>query len=148
MRANLPFAGLALLSATLSGSMPLAVAEGPATDGAYRYVDEDGDTGMWFIRTTCTPHCVAHVSTEPGHGFSAPLVNGRHTVTRTVPDGVTCPSYYLGDNGSLWGGDTHAVTVHQWWDPRTLSGEAHFVHTAAPCGIPDPHDTFTLTRVG
>ena len=117
-------------------------------EGTYRYLDDDGDAGIWSIKTTCTPQCVAHVTTEPGHGFSAPLVNGRHTVTRSIPDGATCPSYYLGDNGSIWDGGTHPVTVHQWWDPRTLSGEAHFVESSAPCGIPDPYDTFTLTRIG
>ncbi|OBK28944.1 hypothetical protein A5634_19240 [Mycobacterium asiaticum] len=126
----------------------MARADSPAMDGVYTYLDDDGFAATWTVRTTCSPDCVAQVTTTPGHGFAAPLINGRHTVTRTVPDGVTCPEYFLGDNGSTWGGGMHPVTVHQSWDPRTLVGEVDFVDSPAPCGIPDPHDTFTLTKVG
>jgi hypothetical protein len=132
----------------LGSAAPLARAEVQVMEGVYSYIDEDGDAATWTIRTTCTPHCVAQVTTVPGYGFAAPLINGRHTVTRTVPEGVTCPSYFLGDNGSLWDGGTYPVTVHQWWDPLTLTGGVEFLDSAAPCGIPDPHDTFTLTRIG
>lgn len=117
-------------------------------NGVYTYLDDDGVAATWTITTTCTPACVAHVTTSPGHGFAAPLVNGRHAVTRTVPDGVRCPTYLLGDNGSLWGGGEYPVTVYQWWDPHALAGGVDFLDSPAPCGIADPHDNFTLTKVG
>lgn len=149
MRLNTLIAAAALVSGLLLGAAAApARGEIPVMDGVYTYLDEDGVTATWTIRTACTPQCVAHVTTWPGHGFAAPLVNGRHTVTRTVPYGVTCPEYMLGDNGSMWDGGEHPVTVHQWWDPVTLRGEVDFVDTTAWCGIPDPHDTFTLTKVG
>lgn len=135
-------------TAWLGVTAPPARAEAPPADGVYTYADEDGVVATWTIRTACAPHCVAHVTTAPGFGFTAPLVNGRHTVTRVVPEGVTCPAYLLGDNGSLWDGGTHPVTVHQWWDPLSLTGEVDFLESSAPCGIPDPHDTFTLTKIG
>lgn len=149
MRSNSPLALVALVSAALlSTAAPLAGAEVPATEGVYTYLDDDGVTATWTIRTTCTPQCVALVTTSPGHGFAAPLVNGVHAVTRSVPDGVTCPSYSLGDNGSSWGGGAYPVTVRQWWNPNTLIGGVDFIDSPSPCGIPDPHDTFTLTRIG
>lgn len=146
---DLLIAGVALAAGVWLGpAVSLAGAEVPPMEGVFTYADEDGVAATWTVRTTCTPHCVAHVTTTPGHGFAAPLINGRHTVTRTVPEGVTCPTYYLGDNGSAWGGGTYPVTVHQWWDPATLAGGVDFLDSTAPCGIPDPHDTFTLTRIG
>lgn len=148
MRPSLPLAALALLSGGFAGGISTASAEVPATDGVYAYMEGPIVAGTWTIRTTCTPQCVAHVTTAPGHGFTAPLVDGRHMVTRTVPEGVTCPSYFLGDNGSSWGGGTHPVTVRQWWDPATLVGGVDFLASSAPCGIPHPHDSFTLVKVG
>lgn len=117
-------------------------------DGVYTYADEDGVTGTWVIRTTCTPACVAHVTTGPGRGFDAPLVDGRFIVTRTVPGGAECPSYPVGENGAWFDGGAHPVTVTQWWDPRTLTGEVDFLDSPAPCGLGDVHDGFTLTRIG
>jgi hypothetical protein len=142
-------AAVAVSSGALLGALaPVASAEVPGGEGVYTYLDNGGVSATWTIRTTCTPQCVAQVTTAPGYGFSAPLVDGRPTATRTVPDGVTCPAYQLGDNGSSWDGGTWPVTVHQSWDPRTLRGEVHFVESPSPCGIPNPHDTFTLTRIG
>jgi hypothetical protein len=117
-------------------------------DGLYTYADEDGVVATWAIRTTCTPGCVAHVTTAPGHGFDAHLVNGRYTTTRVVPEGASCPAYTVGDNGALFDGGSHPVTVYQWWDPATLTGEVDFLDTPAPCALHDQHDTFTLTRIG
>ena len=116
-------------------------------NGTYRYADEDGDFGTWVISTSCTLGCVAHVTTSPGRGFDAALVDGRYTNTRSVPEGVTCTAY--GWEGIGTQTSTHAVTVTQWWDPATLTGEVDFLDTTAPCGVhEDPRDRFTLTRIG
>jgi hypothetical protein len=40
------------------------------------------------------------------------------------------------------------VTINQTWDPVALTGEVDFLDTSAPCGLVDPHDFFTLTRIG
>ncbi|MCV7148042.1 hypothetical protein [Mycobacterium riyadhense] len=127
---------------------PPVWAEVPAMDGVYTYADEDGIVATWTINTTCTPHCVAHVTTAPGQGFDAALVDGRYSVTRTVPEGALCPAFTAGANGASDEGGLHPVTVYQWWDPLTLSGEVDFLHSPAPCGLADRHDRFTLTKVG
>jgi len=88
------------------------------------------------------------VTTDPGLGFAAPLIEGRYTVTRDVPNGVTCPAYRLGDNGALFPGGTYPVTVRQWWDPRTLVGEVRFLDSPSPCGIPNPRNHFVLSKIG
>lgn len=115
-------------------------------EGVYHYADEDGVTGTWTIGTTCTPGCVAHVSTGPGMGFDAPLVNGRYAVKRVVPEGAVCPAYFVGD--VPFAADSHPVHVYQWWDPVTLAGEVDFLETSAPCGLHDLRDAFTLTKIG
>ncbi|WP_264061478.1 hypothetical protein [Mycobacterium angelicum] len=144
MAATAVFAG-----AGLCATGPVVKAEVPAAmDGVYTYADEDGVTATWIIRTACTPGCIAHVTTGPGRGFDAALVDGRYTVTRTVPEGAVCPSYTVGDNGSWFDGGAHPVTVTQWWDPLTLAGEVDFLDSPAPCGLGDRHDHFTLTKVG
>jgi hypothetical protein len=135
-----------LLGSLLGAVVPQARAEVPVGEGVYIYLDTGGGYATWHIRTACTPQCVAQVTTAPGHGFAAPLVNGRPTVTRIVPNGVTCPLYQVGE--LLADGGTWPVTVHQSWDPRTLSGEVYFVESPSPCGIPNSHGTFTLTRIG
>jgi hypothetical protein len=129
----------------VGGAAP-ANAHAPSTDGAYRYLEGDGSAGTWIIRTACTPRCAAYVTTSPSYGFTAPLTNGKYTVTRTVPDGVTCPPYYVGD--TPLGSSTYSVVVHQWWDPGTRTGGVDYLQSPAPCGIPIAHDTFTLTRIG
>lgn len=130
----------------LSTLPPHANAEAPMTDGIYHYADEDGDVGTWSITTTCSPRCVANVTTSPGHGFEAHLENGRFVNTRVVPDGLECPTYFMNE---LWlGGGTHAVVATQSWDPVTLTGEVHFSHASPPCRLDDQHDRFTLTRIG
>ncbi|OBK12582.1 hypothetical protein [Mycobacterium asiaticum] len=134
-------------AALFSARLPSAAAEVPEMQGVYAYTESDGVAATWTITTTCAPGCVAHVTTSPGHGFNAPLVNGRHTVTRSVPDGVTCPAYLLGDNGSLWSGGTWPVTVRQWWDPVSLNGGVEFLDSPSPCGIPNPRTSFTLTPI-
>jgi hypothetical protein len=147
-----PFtAAIALLSAlALCATPPIARAEVPAMDGVYTYADEDGVVATWSIRTTCTPGCVAHVTTAAGRGFDAPLVNGRYTVTRTVPEGAVCPGHadFVGETAAWFDGGEHPVKVYQWWDPRTLTGEVDFLESSAPCGLHDLRDTFTLTRIG
>ncbi|MDP7704942.1 hypothetical protein [Mycobacterium sp. TY815] len=125
---------------------PVAHAEGPEMNGVYSYVDEDGDFGTWTVNTTCAPTCVAHVATGPGRGFDAVLVDGVYTVNRSVPAGLSCPDYMLGD--LLWDAGEHPVQVWQWWDPTTLKGEVHFLATTGPCEIGDHHDHFTLTPAG
>jgi hypothetical protein len=136
-----------LFGALLVGTVaPLASAEVPAGDGVYSYLDSGGASGTWNIRTSCTPQCVAQVTTSPGHGFAAPLINGRPTVTRVVPNGVRCPLYQVGE--ILLDGGTWPITVHQSWDPSTLRGEVFFLDSPAPCGIPNSHGTFTLSRIG
>lgn len=129
-------------------AMPQASADSAGMNGVYNYRDDNGVTATWTITTTCSPGCVAHVTTGPGRGFAAPFVDGRPTVTRTVPDGVTCPTYTLGYNGSVWGGGQFPVTVVQSWDPGTLAGEADFVDTPAPCGIINTSQRFSLTKIG
>jgi hypothetical protein len=147
MRMKRLLAIVAVLSCSLLGTVASpARAEVPVGEGVYLYLDTGGGSATWHIRTTCTPQCVAQVTTAPGHGFAAPLINGRPTVTRIVPDGVTCPLYQVGE--LLAGGGTWPVTVHQSWDPRTLRGEVYFVESPSPCGIPNSDGTFTLTRIG
>lgn len=131
----------------ISVTPPPARAEAPTTTGVYLYADEDGDTGMWTIRTTCTPDCVAHVTTTSGRGFDAALIDGRYTNTRTIPGGITCPGHTAGDFGRWIPASEHPVTVTQWWDPVTLTGEVDFFNEAAPCGLADRRDSFTLTRI-
>jgi hypothetical protein len=145
MRTNTLLAKITLLCGALLAAAPPANADAPPIDGGYRYLDASGNAGTWTIRTACTPHCLAYVTTSPGRGFTAPLINGNYTVTRTVPDGVTCPAYYVGE--TPFGGGTYWVVVNQWWDPSTLTGGVDYLQTPAPCGIPTAHDTFTLTRV-
>ncbi|MHA7649733.1 hypothetical protein ACX9NE_08235 [Mycobacterium sp. ML4] len=130
----------------LGAPAPPAGAESVTMDGVYHYVDEDGDTGTWTIRTTCSPHCVAHVTTASGRSFQAHLENGRFTNSRLVPDGLECPTYWAND--MTLGGGTHPIVVTQWWDPVTLTGEVDFSHTAPPCSVDDRHDSFSLTRIG
>ncbi|OBJ80970.1 hypothetical protein A5656_18530 [Mycobacterium gordonae] len=143
------FAAAATFATVLAISVapPTARAEDPTTTGVYLYADEDGDTGTWTIRTTCTPDCVAHVTTSSGRGFDAALVDGRYTNTRTIPGGVTCPGHTAGDFGRWIPASEHPVTVTQWWDPATLAGEVDFFNDAAPCGLADRRDSFTLTRI-
>ena len=126
MRINTFIAAIALFaSAGLCAPAPLAgAADDTKMNGVYSYADEDGLTGTWIITTTCTPGCVAHVKTALDSGFDAPLVNGRYTVTRTVPEGAVCP-----DNSQ------HPVNINQSWDPATLIGEVDFLDTSAPCGL-------------
>lgn len=87
------FGAAAVLAPALAigAAPPPAQAEVPTLAGVYLYADEDGDTGTWAIRTTCTPDCVAHVTTSSGRSFDAALVDGRYTNTRTIPGGVVCP---------------------------------------------------------
>jgi len=132
------FAGTAILPAPLVSAEPLATGDDVKMNGVYHYADEDGDTGVWTINTTCKQVCVAHVTTAPGQGFNAPLLDGQYTVTRTIPEAAICAN----DNS------LHPVTVHQSWDPLTLTGLAVFLDSSAPCGLTDPHDTFTLTKIG
>lgn len=139
-------ATIGLLSGAWLGAAPLATADAPVTNGAYRYTDQNGNVATWIIRTECTPGCLADVTTSPGHGFTAPLVNGTYTVTRTVPDGLTCPLYPVGE--ILLGGGRYPVVARQFWDARTLHGGVDYLDTPAPCPIANLHDTFTLTPIG
>ena len=151
MKINECTAAVALLAGLgFCATTPTAGAEEvPLMNGVYHYADDDGDVGTWTIRTRCTPGCVAHVTTSPGRGFDAPLVDGRYTVTRTVPEGVSCTSYGHGWEGMGTYVSTHAVTITQWWDPVTLRGEVDFLDTTAPCNLHnDEHDRFTLTKFG
>jgi len=116
-------------------------------NGTFVYHDEDGDSGTWVVTTSCTPDCVAHVTTAAGGTFDAALVDGRYTSTRTIPDAVTCPGYTAGDFGRWIPSSTHPITVTQWWDPQTLSGEVDFFDHTGPCGLADHSDRFTLTRI-
>ncbi|QLL06166.1 hypothetical protein [Mycobacterium vicinigordonae] len=147
MKLDLRVAGISILCLALCGMQaPLARADGPIMEGVYAYQEEDGSAATWTINTTCAPDCVANVTTSPGHGFAAPVINGRPTVTRVVPDGVSCPTYQLGVD--ILGGGDWPVTVRQSWDPRRLVGQVDFLNTPAPCGIADPHQSFTLTKIG
>ena len=120
------------------GRASSATADNLKMNGIYQYADEDGDTGTWTIDTTCRQVCVAHVWTAPGQGFNAPLIDGQYTVTRTIPEAAICSNDL----------SQHPVTVNQSWDPLTLTGVAIFFDSSAPCGLSDPHDTFTLTKIG
>lgn len=117
------------------------------TNGVFLYQDEDGDTGTWTISTTCSPDCVAHVTTSPGRGFDAALIDGRYTNTRSIPDAVTCPGHTAGDFGRWIPSSSHAINVTQWWDPQTLAGEVDFHDHDGPCALGDRSDHFTLTRM-
>ncbi|WP_096289589.1 hypothetical protein [Mycobacterium ahvazicum] len=132
------FAGAATLPALPASAEPLAAPDDTKLNGVYHYADEDGDTGTWTINTTCKQVCVAHVTTAPGQGFNAPLIDGQYSVTRTIPEAAICPN----DNS------LHPVTVQQSWDPLTLTGLAVFLDSTAPCGLTDSHDIFTLTKIG
>ncbi|OBJ51704.1 hypothetical protein [Mycobacterium sp. 1423905.2] len=140
------FTIFALYCAAFLAAAPLASAEVRPADGVFTYTDDNGVQATWTIRTTCAPQCVAQVTTGPGQSFSAPLVNGRHTVTRTVPQGVKCPLYAFAD--SLWGGGTYPATIDQSWSPQTLTGDVNYLQSSAPCSIADLHDSFTLSRIG
>jgi hypothetical protein len=129
--------GAAWAPAPLASAAPPAAADDTKMHGVYHYADEDGGHGTWIVHTTCAPGCVAHVSTSMDSGFDAPLVDGRYTVNRSIPEGAICP-----DNSQ------HQIDVTQSWDPVTLSGEVDFLTTSAPCGLEDHRDVFTLTKVG
>ncbi|MHA7649491.1 hypothetical protein ACX9NE_06930 [Mycobacterium sp. ML4] len=145
MRIQTALATIAIVFGAALGAAPLAWSDAPVLDGTYRYSDENGHATTWLIRTDCAHGCLAYVTTSPGHGFTAALINGSYIVTRTVPDGVTCPLYPVGE--SLFGGGTYPVVVRQTWDARNLTGEVNYLETPAPCGVANQHDTFTLTRV-
>lgn len=137
-----------LTGAGLSAPTLVAQAEATEMEGVYHYADEDGAVGTWTITTTCTPDCVAHVTTSDGGTFDAPLIGGRYTNTRTVPEGALCPAYRHWDDQRWIDASRHPVTFTQWWDPQTLTGEVDFWESSAPCGLADVRDTFTLTRIG
>lgn len=141
-------AAFALTAGFACNATAPARAEGTMPDGLYLYHDEDGDTGKWTIRTTCTPDCVAHVTTTSGRGFDAPLVDGRYTNTREIHDGVVCPGYTAGDYGRWIPASEHPVTVFQWWDAQTLAGEVDYIEHNAPCNISDRIERFTLHKIG
>jgi hypothetical protein len=128
--------GAAWAPAPLASAAPPAAADAKM-NGVYHYADEDGGHGTWIVHTTCAPGCVAHVSTSMDSGFDAPLVDGRYTVNRSIPEGAICPD-----------SSQHPIDVTQSWDPVTLSGEVDFLTTSAPCGLEDNRDVFTLTKVG
>lgn len=132
------FAGAATSATLPAAAEPLAAGDDTKMNGVYHYADEDGDSGTWTINTTCKQVCVAHVTTGPGQGFNAPFIDGRYTVTRTIPEGAICAN-----DPSM-----HPVSVNQSWDPLTLTGVAVFLDSTAPCGLTDPHDSFTLTKIG
>lgn len=138
---------LLLFGFGLPVATPTAHAEAPSMNGVYLYLDEDGDVGRWTITTSCTPDCVAHVTTSPGRGFDAPLVDGRYISTRTIHDGATCPGFHYGDYGAYMEASTHPVTVQQWWDPVTLHGEVDYVDSTAWCGLAEAGEPFTLTKL-
>ncbi|MDP7704107.1 MULTISPECIES: hypothetical protein [unclassified Mycobacterium] len=148
MRFNIFPASIALLFGLGLGAAPQAAAENPTMNGVYHYADEDGDSGTWTITTTCSPACVAHVTTGSGRSFDARLENGRYVSNRIIMDGLECPSYFIGE--LVLGGRSHPVNVTQWWDPATLTGEVDFAHpsSVAPCTLDDHHDRFTLTPIG
>lgn len=157
MRIRAVAAAIGLLCGVgLGVAAPQARAEGPAMDGVYLYADEDGGSGTWTVSTTCNPSCVAHVTTALGRSFDAPLIDGQYVNSRTIPDGLTCPLYVMGDF-AVDGGD-HPVSVVQWWNPITLSGEVHFYpsfgvvsdvpHVSPNCYTDEHHQRFTLTKVG
>ncbi|BBX42505.1 hypothetical protein MSIM_39560 [Mycobacterium simiae] len=131
------FASWAISSAPSAPAEPRGTVDELKMNGVYHYADEDGDTGTWTIDTTCRQVCVAHVWTAPGQGFNAPLIDGQYTVTRTIPEAAICSNDL----------SQHPVTVRQSWDPLTLTGIAIFLDSSAPCGLNDPHDTFTLTKL-
>lgn len=131
------FASLAISLAPTAPAEPRGTVDELKMNGVYHYADEDGDTGTWTINTTCRQVCVAHVWTAPGQGFNAPLIDGQYTVTRTIPEAAICSNDL----------SQHPVTVRQSWDPLTLTGVAVFLDSSAPCGLIDPHDTFTLTKL-
>jgi hypothetical protein len=137
MRISTFIAATAFFAGAVSLPAPLASAEDTRMNGVYHYADEDGGTGTWIVHTKCTPGCVAHVSTTLDNGFDAPLVNGRYTIARTIPEGAVCPD-----------SSQHPIDVNQSWDPLTLTGEVDFLNTSAPCGLDDNRDVFTLTRIG
>lgn len=145
MRVKSALAVIAILGSGWSEAMPSALAEVPVMNGMYRYTDENGNAGIWTIANACTTGCLAYVATSPGHGFTAALLDGVYVTTRVVPDGVRCPLYFVGD--TAFGGGTYSVVVHQWWNPRTLAGAVDYLDTAAPCGVENLHDTFTLTPI-
>lgn len=143
-----------LFGVGLGAAAPQAKTEPPAMDGVYLYADDDGGKGTWTISTTCSPSCVAHVTTAKGGSFDAPLIDGQYVNSRTIPDGLNCPLYVMGD--FLFDGGYHPVSIVQWWDPVTLHGEVHFTpyskvdipHVPPNCYIVDHHQLFTLTKVG
>ncbi|WP_205876273.1 hypothetical protein [Mycobacterium camsae] len=143
-----PAAIAVLVGLGLSAAPPRAEAEVPTMNGVYHYADEDGDVGTWTINNTCSPHCVAHVTTGSGRSFDARLENGRYVSSRTIMDGLECPPYFIGE--LVLGARSHPVNVTQWWDPTTLAGEVDFAHPSSvvPCTLDDHHDRFTLTRIG
>ena len=143
-----PAAIALVLGMGLSAAPPYARAEVPSMNGVYHYADEDGDVGTWTVTTDCNPSCVAHVTTGSGRTFDAQLENGRYVSSRIIMDGLECPGYFVGD--LILVGRSHPVSVTQWWDPTTLTGEVVFAHpsSVAPCTLDDHHDRFNLTRIG
>lgn len=138
-----------LFDVVLAGT-PSANADMPAMNGTYRYTDDKGNVGTWIIKTTCSSGCRADVTTSPGHGFTASLVDGVYTVNRTVPNGVTCPNSFtfFGETGISVDGGSYSVSVRQWWDASTLAGGTDYLDSAAPCAIFPSHDTFVLKPIG
>jgi len=155
MRIKVLVAAIGLLLGVAPGVVaPQARAESPMMDGVYLYADADGGTGTWTVNTTCSPDCIAHVTTALGRSFDAPFIDGRYVNSRTIPDGLDCPLYQMAD--SLWDPGSHPVSVVQWWDPITLKGEVHFTpagqvdfpHSPPSCYIVEHHQLFTLTKAG
>ena len=147
MRMKRLLALVAVLSGALLGAVaPPARAEVPTGEGVYSYLDTAGGYATWHIRTACTPQCVAQVTTAPGHGFAAPLVNGRPTVTRIVPNGVNVPctksaKYWpMAARGPLpsINRGTHARSAARCTSWRARRRAVFLTRTA----------TFTLTRIG
>lgn len=145
MRTRNVVTAIALLFGTWFMAVPTATAEATVMNGTYRYTDENGNAGTWTIANACTAGCLAYVTTSPGHGFTAKLLDGVYVTTREVPDGLRCPLYFVGD--TVLGGGTYSVVVHQWWNPRTLTGAVDYLDTPAPCGVSNLHDTFSLTPI-
>jgi len=130
-------AAAVFVGATVGFAGP-ALAGGPAFDGKFLSVTEDGQTSTWVV-TPCGDAC-AHVVSDTGNvDLDAHLVNGQWTFTYVHPTGWDCED-----------GTYAPATWHVSVDASTLQGTVDQGPDSV-CGKVDVVDDpfhFSLSQIG